>query len=77
MTPEQIRAARGWLNWSQKELAIRAGCAGATISNIEKGGSKWTVGGTMLAIHAAFGEAGVVPIDDGIMFDRKKTNAKS
>jgi len=31
MTPEQCRAARAWLGWSQGELAARAGCAKNTV----------------------------------------------
>jgi len=31
MTPEQCRAARAWLGWSQGELAGRAGCAKNTV----------------------------------------------
>lgn len=35
-TPSQIRAARGLLNWSQKDLADRAGVTEATVRNAEK-----------------------------------------
>lgn len=35
--PSQIRAARGLLDWSQKDLASRAGVSKTTIINIEKG----------------------------------------
>lgn len=38
-TPSQIRAARGLLNWSQKDLAERAGITEATIRNAEKDGA--------------------------------------
>ncbi len=38
-TPSQIRAARGLLNWSQKDLAERAGVTEATIRNSEKDGA--------------------------------------
>jgi len=37
MTPEQCRAARGWLGWSQKELARRAGVALNTVHGFESG----------------------------------------
>jgi transcriptional regulator with XRE-family HTH domain len=37
MTPEQSRAARGWLGWSQKELAKRAGVALNTVYEFETG----------------------------------------
>jgi transcriptional regulator with XRE-family HTH domain len=37
LTPEQCRAARGWLNWSQEELAKRASVSHSTVRNFEKG----------------------------------------
>lgn len=37
MTPAQSRAARGWLGWSQKQLAERAGVALNTVYEFEKG----------------------------------------
>jgi ribosome-binding protein aMBF1 (putative translation factor) len=37
MTPEQSRAARGWLGWSQGELAARAGVAKNTVYLFEAG----------------------------------------
>jgi transcriptional regulator with XRE-family HTH domain len=35
MTAEQCRAARGWLGWSQQELATRAGIAKNTVYQFE------------------------------------------
>lgn len=35
MTPEQSRAARGWLGWSQKDLATRANVALGTVHEFE------------------------------------------
>ncbi len=37
ITPDQIRAARALVNWSQTELAQRSGLAVPTIANIEAG----------------------------------------
>ncbi len=37
LTPEQSRAARGWLNWSQEDLAKRANVALVTVRNFERG----------------------------------------
>jgi transcriptional regulator with XRE-family HTH domain len=37
MTREQCRAARGWLGWSQGELAARAGVAKNTVYLFEAG----------------------------------------
>lgn len=37
LTPEQSRAARGWLSWSQAELADRAGLSLSAVRDFEKG----------------------------------------
>ena len=37
MTPEQSRAARGWLGWSQSELAKRANVSLSTVHDFERG----------------------------------------
>ena len=37
ITPEQSRAARGWLNWTQAKLAGQANVALSTVRDFEKG----------------------------------------
>jgi DNA-binding transcriptional regulator YiaG len=37
LTPEQSRAARGWLDWSQDDLAKRAHVSLSTVRDFEKG----------------------------------------
>jgi DNA-binding transcriptional regulator YiaG len=37
MTPNQSRAARGWLGWSQGELAKRANVSLSTVHDFERG----------------------------------------
>ena len=37
MTPEQCRAARGWLDWSQEDLAQSANVSLSTVRDFEKG----------------------------------------
>jgi transcriptional regulator with XRE-family HTH domain len=37
MTPAQLRAARGLLNWSRKELNAASGVSVDTLKNIETG----------------------------------------
>jgi transcriptional regulator with XRE-family HTH domain len=37
MSPEQSRAARAWLGWSQADLAERAGVAKNTVHGFESG----------------------------------------
>ncbi len=36
MTPEQCRAARAWLNWTQADLATRARVSLSTVRDFEK-----------------------------------------
>ena len=40
MTPEQCRAARAWLGWSQEELAVVAKVSLSTVRDFEKGRRK-------------------------------------
>jgi DNA-binding XRE family transcriptional regulator len=61
VTPAQIRAARGLLNWSQTELARRAQTARKTIVEYE-GGKRRLMPRTAAAIVQAF-------VADGIVFD--------
>ena len=37
LSPEQSRAARGWLEWSQEDLANRAHVSLSTVRDFEKG----------------------------------------
>jgi len=37
MSPEQCRAARAWLDWSQQELADHASVSLSTVRDFEKG----------------------------------------
>jgi ribosome-binding protein aMBF1 (putative translation factor) len=37
MAPEQCRAARAWLNWSQRDLAAKAQVSSSTIRDFEAG----------------------------------------
>ena len=37
IAPEQRRAARAWLDWSQEDLARRAGVSLSTVRDFEKG----------------------------------------
>lgn len=37
LSPEQSRAARGWLDWSQQRLADAAGVSESTVRDFEKG----------------------------------------
>ena len=58
MTPPQIRAARGLLNWTVQELAEKAGVERATVFQIEAG--KYAGGvETLMAIRRVFEDAGI------------------
>ena len=59
----QIRAARGLLNWSQGELAERAGVSKQSVTRIEIGATDPRLS-TMTALNEAIRSAGVVLGDD-------------
>lgn len=58
IAPEQSRAARAWLNWSQADLADKAGVGLSTIRDFEKGKRK-PIGNNMVAIRKAFYSADI------------------
>jgi transcriptional regulator with XRE-family HTH domain len=58
VTSAQLRAARGLLNWSVRELAERAKVHRNTISNYENGKYAGTIE-TVAAIKGALEKAGV------------------
>jgi len=59
----KIRAARGLLNWSQGELAERAGVSKQSITRIERGIMDPRFS-TMTALNEAIRSAGVEMTDD-------------
>jgi transcriptional regulator with XRE-family HTH domain len=58
MTPEQCRAARGWLNWTQAYLAEKAGTALSTVKDYE-GGRRVPIANNLAAIRTALQNAGI------------------
>ena len=58
LTPEQSRAARGWLDWSQDHLAKLAHVSLSTVRDFEKG-RRIPIGNNLTAIQRAFDEAGL------------------
>ncbi|GJL94822.1 MAG: transcriptional regulator [Hyphococcus sp.] len=58
LTPEQSRAARGWLDWKQSDLAQKANVGLSTVRDFEKGRRK-PIENNMLAIVGAFEKAGI------------------
>jgi ribosome-binding protein aMBF1 (putative translation factor) len=69
MTPAQIRAARGWLGWSQGELAVRARVAKNTVYLFEAGKRKPTED-VLAALRRAIEAAGI-----RLVFDRRDGSA--
>jgi len=58
ITPGQIRAARGFLNWTQAQLAKAAGLSEVAVKNLERGRTDPRAS-TLTAIQEAFDHAGV------------------
>ncbi len=58
LTPEQSRAARGWLDWSQEELARRANVSMSTVRDFEKG-RRTPIANNLEALRRAIDAAGV------------------
>jgi transcriptional regulator with XRE-family HTH domain len=80
ITPEQSRAARGLLGWSQQELADKAGVGIVTVHQLETGTSR-PRRATLDVIRRAFERAGVEFIDEngggpGVRL-KKRTRPKS
>ncbi|MDX7952211.1 XRE family transcriptional regulator [Lichenihabitans sp. Uapishka_5] len=61
MSPEQCRAARAWLEWSQGRLATEAGVGLSTVKGFEAG--KRTIGATLAAMRVALEKVGVTFVD--------------
>ena len=63
MTPEQSRAARGWLDWGQAELASAASVSLSTVRDYEKG-RRTPIPTTLAAMKAALEAQGIAFLDD-------------
>jgi transcriptional regulator with XRE-family HTH domain len=63
VSPEQVRAARGWLGWTQQVLAKRAHVGLSTIKDFE-GGSRTPILNNLSAIRQALEGAGIELIFD-------------
>lgn len=58
ITPEQCRAARAFLNWSQDDLSSKSGVAKATIADFERG-KRTPYGRTLRDLQKVFEEEGI------------------
>jgi transcriptional regulator with XRE-family HTH domain len=57
LSPRQSRAARGWLNWTQAQLANRASIGLSTLRDFESGG-RTPIQNNVAAIQRALEEGG-------------------
>lgn len=64
LSPEQSRAARAWLAWSQEDLAARANVSLSTLRDIEKG-RRVPIANNLDALRRALADAGVQFTFDG------------
>lgn len=64
LSPEQSRAARGWLDWSQQDLASRAKTSLSTVRDFERG-RRTPIRNNLNAMQHAFETAGIVFLFDG------------
>lgn len=58
LSPEQCRAARAWLHWSQEDLAGRAQVGLSTVRDFEKG-RRTPIAHNLAAIERALTDAGM------------------
>ena len=59
ITASQVRAARGLIDWSQRQLAEKAGVGLSTIADFERG-KRTPIGNNLAAIRHALEAAGIV-----------------
>lgn len=62
VTSAQIRAARGLLNWTVRDLAVKSGVHRNTITRVETEAT--APGHSLAAIRAALESAGVIFVDE-------------
>ena len=66
ISPEQCRAARAWLSWTQAELANRSNVGLSALKDFERGARR-TLPAIRIQIQTALEEAGVeFPSSDSI-----------
>jgi len=58
ITPEQVRAGRGWLGWTQDDLAKRASVGLSTVRDFENG-KRTPIPNNLAALQRALEEAGI------------------
>ena len=71
MSPEQCRAARAWLAWSQTELATRANVGLSTVKDYERGERK-PIPNNLEAMQRALEKAGIRFTKDSVSGPTRK-----
>ncbi|MGC1542017.1 MAG: helix-turn-helix transcriptional regulator [Xanthobacteraceae bacterium] len=74
MLPEQSRAARAWLDWSQDELAAKASVSLSTVRDFEKG-RRVPIANNLTAMRVVLEKEGIDFVDGaapGITFSKRK-----
>ena len=64
MSPQQCRAARAWLGWSQHDLARRARVGLSTVKDFERGDRR-PIANNLAAMARAIEEAGIRLLEEG------------
>jgi DNA-binding XRE family transcriptional regulator len=59
ISAHQCRAARAWLNWSQRDLADKSGVSLSAIKDFERDAGRKTIASNRAALQRAIEEAGV------------------
>ena len=65
MSPEQVRAARNWLAWTQAELAAKAKVGLSTVKDYERG-KRTPIANNLEAIKKALEDAGMLITADSV-----------
>lgn len=65
MSPEQLRAARNWLGWTQQELAEEASVGLSTIKDYESG-KRNPIANNVTAIRMVLVRAGMKITEDSV-----------
>ena len=81
ITPEQLRAARALLGWSQTQLAEHAGMSLPTVKRVEGDSGPKVSNEARLALRAALDQAGVEFIAEnggvpGVRLRKRQTSKK-
>lgn len=72
MSPEQSRAARGWLDWTQDQLASAASVSLSTVRDYEKG-RRVPIANNLNAMKRALEAAGISFPANGIAYEPRVT----